>query len=86
MQSPHLVSLNNILTFQIMRGDIYRLKMEFTLLFFKYREMSFAMYNADANPGFFLGVFTRTHSCCVSYSLPLNAGNTINLCAIDTEL
>lgn len=56
MQSLHLVSLNHILTFQIMKGDIYRSKMEFTLFYlfiFKYRDMSFAMYNADANPGFF---------------------------------
>lgn len=46
--------------------------------------MRFAIYNDDAE--IFSSVFTITYSFCISYSLPLNAGDTGNVCATNKQI
>lgn len=50
-------------------------------------DIRFAMYNADANPRFFHLLFMFSpYFYCICYSLPLNAGDTVNACAIDKQI
>jgi len=59
----------------MMKEDIYGLKLNFTpnYFFFKSIDMSFAMYNADANPGFFglFFVFSPEHIPAVFLSIAI---------------